>query len=106
MFISLSAKLILFPLKLFQDDQSEIEFENKHKISSRWRYITLYRWLWTVPSKIIDRGKAFFAAYLFTNRNIYFDTLFVFLLDQSVPIVYEPHKVALPVIPHSSHIKS
>ena len=71
MFISLHIKLILFPLKLFQDDQSEIEFENKHKISSRWRYITLYRWLWTVPYKIIDRGKAFFAEIRFTCLSIY-----------------------------------
>ena len=51
MFIYLSTKLILFPLKLFQDDQSEIEFENKHKMRSRWRYITLYGRLWTVQYK-------------------------------------------------------
>ena len=48
MFIYLSTKLILFPLKLFQDGQSEIDFENKHKMRSRWRYITLHGGLWTV----------------------------------------------------------
>ena len=51
MFISLCTKLILFPLKLFQDGQSEIDFENKHKMRSRWRYITLHERLWTVQYK-------------------------------------------------------
>ena len=34
---------------------------------------------------------------------MYLDTIFVSLLDQRVPIVYEPQKIAPSVITHSSH---
>ena len=87
-------KLILFPLKLFQDGLSKMKYKNA---LSR-RYITFYGTLQTGhtnnQSKRVDHGKAFFSSKIRkTDRSDFPHSLLTpfSLFDQSVSIIHE-HK--------------